>query len=264
MKLRPFERRFLSRIKRPEINTAALSLPRGNGKSWLIGYLISEIMQERSRLFRPSTESILCASTLEQARIAFRFALKRLPEREYRISDSLTRIAIHHRATRTKLRVISSNAKGAFGLVDCPWLLADEPGAWEVNNGQLMHEAIQTSLGKPGSPLKVVYAGTLAPARSGWWPDLCTRGSYGPVHVTLLQGDPKKWDSWHTIRKCNPLVEISPTFRRQLLFERDEARNDPRKRAQFLSYRLNVPSADSSTVLLTVGRVGRIVRSEGP
>ena len=41
-------------------------------------------------------------------------------------------------------------------------------------------------------------------------------------------------------------------FRKQLLEERDAARGDPRLKARFLSYRLNVPTADESEVLLTV------------
>ena len=48
------------------------------------------------------------------------------------------------------------------------------------------------------------------------------------------------------------LTAISPEFRRKLREERDEARRDTRLKARFLSYRLNLPTADESTVLLTV------------
>ena len=44
-----------------------------------------------------------------------------------------------------------------MGIVGCPLLVADEPGSWEVNGGQLMADAIQTAQGKPGSPLRVVF-----------------------------------------------------------------------------------------------------------
>ena len=69
-------------------------------------------------------------------------------------------------------------------------------------------------------------------------------GSRGGVHVTALRGDPKRWDDWHEIRRCNPLVAVSATFRKKLLEERDAARADSRLKARFLSYRLNCPSAD--------------------
>ena len=35
--LKPFQWRFVSAVLRPGITRAALSLPRGNGKSWLAG-----------------------------------------------------------------------------------------------------------------------------------------------------------------------------------------------------------------------------------
>ena len=38
--LRPFQRRFVKGATAPGIDTAALSLPRGNGKSWLAAYLL--------------------------------------------------------------------------------------------------------------------------------------------------------------------------------------------------------------------------------
>ena len=249
--LRPFQRRFVAAATAPGVDRAALSLPRGNGKSWLAGHLVSRILDPSDELFRPGTESVLLAASIEQARIVFRFARGGLEELGgYRFLDSTTRIGITHRATNTKLRVIGSNAKTAFGLVGCPWAIADEPGAWEVRGGELMHDALETALGKPGSPMRVLMIGTLAPARNGWWPDLVARGSHGSVHVTALQGDPDKWDQWPEIRRVNPLTAVSPAFRAKLLEERDEARADPRLKARFLSYRLNVPSGDERTMLL--------------
>ena len=115
-----------------------------------------------------------------------------------------------------------------------------------------MYDAIQTAQGKPGSDLKVVYIGTIAPATGGWWPDLVDDGTAGTTYVQSLQGNPDKWDQWPEIRRCNPLTMISPGFRKKLREERDKARADERLRARFLSYRLNVPSADPASVLLSV------------
>ena len=139
-----------------------------------------------------------------------------------------------------------------MGLVGCPWAVCDEPGAWEVNGGQLLHDAIQTAQGKPGSPLRALYIGTLAPATSGWWHDLANDGTHGSTYVQVLQGDPELWDRWPEIRRCNPLTAVSADFRRKLIEERDAARRDTRLKARFLSYRLNVPTGDESTMLLTV------------
>ena len=265
MKLRPFQNRFLSAATSPGIDTAALSIPRGNGKSWLAGHLVSRVLDPADPLFRPGTESVLCAASIEQARIVFRFARADLePRSGYRFLDSHNRIGIMHVPTRTRLRVIESKGKTAFGLVGCPWAICDEPGAWEANGGQLLHDAIETAKGKPGSPLRVIYIGTLAPAMSGWWHDLVNAGSHGSRHVQLLQGDLDKWDQWQEIRRCNPLVEISSDFRKKLLQERDEARRDSRLKARFLSYRLNLPSGDESVMLLTVDDWQRVCAREAP
>ena len=252
-KLRPFQAAFLRGATADEIRTAALSLPRGNGKSWLAGYLLTRILSPSDPLFVAGSESALCAASIEQARIVFRFAREALePRGGYRFIDSVTRVGITHKATNTKLRVIGSNGKTAMGLVGCPWAICDEPGAWEAKGGELLNDAIQTALGKPFSPMRAVYIGTLAPARAGWWHDLIDDGSRGSVFVQAIRGNPERWDSWPEIRRCNPLTAIDPAFRKTLLEERDNARRDTRLKARFLSYRLNIPTAAESTVLLTV------------
>ena len=259
--LRPFQRRFVEAATASGIDTAALSMPRGNGKSWLAARIMSRVLDPADRLFRSGTESVIAAASLEQGRIVFRF-IRQLLEKsgEYRWLDSNTRIGAVHKATNTRLRVIGSNGKTAMGLVECPWVIADEPGAWEVNGGGLLHDAIETAKGKPFSPLRAIYIGTLAPLGldGHWWHDLIQRGSGEGVHVTALQGDPKRWDDWNEIRRCNPLTAVSDAFRTKLLRERDEARRDERLKARFMSYRLNVPSGDESSVLLTVADWERV------
>ena len=253
MKLRRFQREFLRRALAPGIKTAALSLPRANGKSQLAGYLGARILDPDDPLFTPGTESIVTAASLEQGRIIYRFTRDLLGDNpDYRFSDSLTRVQILHKPTRTALQVRSSNSKGVLGLVNTPYVVADEPGAWGAAEGAAMYDAISTAIGKPNSPLKAVFIGTLAPSTGGWWPELIARGSHGTTYVQALQGDRETWDSWHTIRKANPLTAISPEFRARLLEERDEARGDSRLKARFMSYRLNVPTADESEMLLTV------------
>ena len=121
-----------------------------------------------------------------------------------------------------------------------------------MNGGQLLHDAIETAKGKPGSSLRALYIGTLVPATSGWWHDLVSDDAHGSVYVQALQGNPEKWDQWSEIRRVNPLVAVSADFRRKLLEERDAARRDSRLKARFLSYRLNLPTGDESTMLLTV------------
>ena len=253
MELRKFQTEFLRAAMRPEIDMACLSLPRRNGKSWLAAHLAARVLDPDDELFRAGTESVVIAPSLAQGRIVYRFVRDMLgDDPDYRFADSFTLVQIVHKETKTVLQVRSSSAKGALGLVNTPWVILDEPGAFNVNEGEAMFDAISTATGKPGSPLKALFIGTLAPAKAGWWHDLVGGGSNGSTYVKLLQGDRDKWDSWPTIRKANPLTAISRDFRRKLLEERDLARGDSRLKARFLSFRLNVPSSDESAILLTV------------
>ena len=68
MKLRPFQRRFLSRALAPGIDTAALSIPRGNGKSYLAAYILQRCLTPEDDLFEAGAEYLLGAASLEQAR----------------------------------------------------------------------------------------------------------------------------------------------------------------------------------------------------
>ena len=246
MDLLGFQKKFIKEATRPGIDTAALSVPRGNGKSFLAALIAAQALPTLPSGY----EIALAAASIEQGRIVFRFIRQMLGERGYRYLDSSTRCSIST-ASGARLRVVGSNGRTAMGLVNTPLVIADEPGAWEVNGGQLLHDAIQTAQGKPGSPLRVVYIGTLAPSTSGWWHDLIDGGTQGRVYVQVLQGDLEKWDRWSEVSRVNPLWRVDSNFRLKLLEERELARKDTRLKARFLSYRLNLPTQDESEMVLT-------------
>ena len=263
--LRGFQKRFIKGALAPGIDVAALSIPRGNGKSWLAADLLRRCLTPGDDLHVPGAEFLLCAGSIEQARLVFRFIRTALEDTgEYRFLDSATRIGITRKDDNTRVRVLSSNGKTAMGIVNCPLLVADEPGSWEVNGGTLMYDAIITALGKPNSPMKAIFIGTLAPAMSGWWHDLIADGSNGSTFIQSLRGNVEKWDSWAEIKRCNPLTAVSSEFRKRLLGERDAARLDSRLKARFLSFRLNRPSGDESQVLLTVADWERVIARDVP
>ena len=265
MKLRNFQKRFIKGAFAPGIDTAVLSLPRGNGKSFLGGDTLADCLTPGNPMNEPGKEYLLLAASLEQARITYGFIRDKLePTGEYRFLDSVTRIGITHKATNTRLRVLSSKAKSAFGIVGVPLLVGDEPGSWEITGGTLMSDAIFTAQGKPGSTLRVLLIGTLAPSTSGWWHELVGAGSNRTTYVQRLIGNADRWDKWAEIRRCNPLTAISSTFRKKLLEERDAARRDTRLKARFLSYRLNCPTGDESTMLLTVSDFEGMAKREVP
>ena len=253
LKLKAFQKRFLKAALDPSVDVAALSIARGNGKSALAGDLLARVLDPADVLFRAGTESVLLAASIEQARIVYRFVRAELePKGGFRFLDSVTRCGITHTDTNTRLRIIGSNGRTAMGLVNCPWAICDEPGSWEVRGGALMWDALSTAIGKPGSPMKIVLIGTVAPSSTGWWPDLIEAGSQGSTYVQSIQGDAERWSEWGEIARCNPLWNVDARFRKRLLLERDEARRDTRLKSRFLSYRLNLPTSDESGVLLTV------------
>ena len=265
MELRPFQKRFVKNALAPGVDVSALSIPRGNGKSFLAAYLLERGLTPGDSLHVAGAEYILCAASLEQARLCFRFVRAALePRGGYSFVDASNRISIRHKATNTVLRVMSSNAKGAFGIVGCPLIMGDEPGAWGVVGGEMMNDAIITALGKPNSPMRAVFIGTLAPSMRGWWTDLIKAGSTTSTYIQALRANPEKWASWREIKRVNPLTSISPKFRQRLKLEREEARGDSRLKARFLSYRLNVPSGDESTMLLTMDDWQRVTARETP
>ena len=263
--LRAFQKKFVKRALAPGIDVAALSIPRGNGKSWLAAHLLTRCLTPGDSLHVAGAEYLLCAASIEQARLCYRFIRTELePRGGYSFIDSVTRIGVTHLSSNTRLRVLSSNGKTAMGIVNCPLLVADEPGSWESVGGTLMFDAIVTALGKPNSPMRTVFIGTLAPSMRGWWHDLIADGSVDTTYVQALQGKVEAWDTWAEIRRCNPLTAISKDFRKRLLVERDAARVDSRLKARFLSFRLNRPSGDESEVLLTVSDWERVTARSVP
>ena len=268
MDFRPFQRRFMAAVDNPAYDTVAMSGPRGLGKTFIAAKVLARCLTPGDALNQPGKEYILGAASLSQARLTYGFIRAELePSGEYRFIDSVTRLGITHVASNTKLRAISSNGKTAFGLVNVGCVVLDEPGSLDIVGGQMLADALFTAQGKVGSDLKLILIGTLAPmatAAGHWWYDLVQAGTTGRTHVQVFQGNSDTWDQWATIRKANPLTAISASFRRKLLEERDAARGDTRLKARFLSYRLNIPTQDESSMLLDVDDWQRMAAREVP
>ncbi len=248
LELLGFQQRFMRKSMRASIRTAALSIPRGNGKSTLAGWIAARELERAE----PHQEICVVAASLEQGRIVHKATRHFLGEDAgYVYQDSTVKVGIRA-PNNAKLRVLGANGKTAMGLVNVPLVIGDEPGSWQLRDGELMRDAVETAQGKPGSALRVLYIGTLAPQGipGTWWGDMIDAGSTGSVYVQALRGDVKKWDKASEIRRCNPLMWKYADSRKVLFDERDAARRDSRLRARFKSYRLNVPTSDSAVMLL--------------
>lgn len=257
----PFHRRWLESAFAPDVEIAALSCPRGSAKTWLMGRLAAQALTPGSPTFNPGVEVLGASASLEQSRVMLAFCREALAEREdaYRWLDSGQRLAVTHKASGTKFRILSSSGKRAMGLANFSTIYADEPGAWEARGGALMWDALRQSLGKrPGQ--RVLAIGTRAPAEpDSWWPALLDGGSGPGVHVEAMTApDGAPWDAWSTIRACNPMVAHNASLRRTILRERDEARRNPTLRPAFEAHRLNRQVDATREVLLTVADWERV------
>ena len=91
--LRTFQKQFVRRALAPGIDVAALSIPRGNGKSWLAAHLLQRALTPGDELHVAGSEYLLCAASIEQARLVYRFIRTELePMGGYSFIDSTTRI----------------------------------------------------------------------------------------------------------------------------------------------------------------------------
>ena len=188
----------------------------GLGKSSLAADVLSAYLDPLGPLHRPGAESILLASSLDQARITFRFLRAALTGEDYRWLDSGQRVGVTHVPSDTRVRVASSDAKKAFGLgSSTPAIVGDEPGAWQERGGALMFDALETSGGK--SDTRLFLIGTRAPgADGGWWRSLLEAESdpstYVQIHDAPVDDDDQVISplSWKTIRRAQPLLGWNP------------------------------------------------------
>ena len=253
--LLPFQSDFVSSVCRqnqpPEI--AALSVPRGNGKSWLCGKLVARSLTPGDDLFEAEVENILVSASRPQAQIVLEFARQAVGDLDgYRWRND----GGFHVATRTRVRVISSDSRRAMGLgANVRIVIADEPGAWSPVAGRRLWDAITTALGKRKTT--VVAVGTLAPAPltgpASWWPQFISAGSGEGRHVALLQAGAEKWEDFQEVLRVNPVASINPHLRRTLEREHKAALASERAARTFRQFRLNIPGdpVDSQPLVTT-------------
>ena len=265
VRLAPFQRRWIRGAFRPGCYKAILCGPRGLGKSTLSAHLLAAAVAPDGPLHRAGAESVLLASSLDQARICFSFLRSICTGPDFRWMDSAQRVAVTHVPSGARVRVASSDAKRAFGLgANTPLIVGDEPGAWQERGGAMMHDALETSGGK--AAMRLLLIGTRAPGEEGgWWRTLVDAGSdlpgtYVQTHAATADdsGEVPKWDTWKTIRQANPLIDFNEHLLPKLEDERRKGRRDEDARRRFQTFRLNVPQRPARSVLLTVSEWMRV------
>ena len=100
----------------------------------------------------PRGETVLVASSFEQARISFEHILAfigdKLDNRDrWRVWDTAQQARIEDRKRGVRVRCIGSDPRRAHGLAPV-LILADEPAQWPDNTGDRMVAALSTAAGK--------------------------------------------------------------------------------------------------------------------
>ena len=156
----PWERRFLRGALAAGVQTAAISVGRGNGKSALVAAIAAAVVDPEGPLHGSRREVVCVGPSFEQSRIIFEDVLAFLggrydldDRRRWRKANTANRALLEWRKTGCRVRCIGSDPSTAHGLR--PFLvLADEPAQYDPAKRDRMLSAIRTGLGKvPGSRL---------------------------------------------------------------------------------------------------------------
>ena len=265
--LLPYQREFMASVtrrdNRPEIS--ALSVGRGNGKTFLCGEMLARALKPSDDpLFVSGSESVLVSASRPMAALTMEAAWLSLgddPEFRWR------RDGVEHLKTRTRCRVLSSDSRRSYGLgASLNLAILDEPGSFAPTSGERLWQSLLGSLGK-NSSARILACGTLAPgAIGGWWQSFVEAGSGPGKHVQLIQGNEKTWRDWDAVLEANPVCAISRSMVRTLKREHDEALQNDRAASAFLRFRMNVnaPEVTHAQPLITSAEWERIVSRPVP
>lgn len=247
----PWEKRFIRGALAPGRAWAALSVARGNGKTTIVSALgVAALV---GPLRRPRGEVVICASSFEQARIAFDHiksfmapALAANPHR-FRVQDSANRASIEDRETGCRVRCIGSDARRAHGLAPV-LVLADEPAQWEPGRAEAMFAALKTGLGKIKDG-RLWALGTMPADSLHWFSKMFTPGGadYAQRHAAGAGDDPLRPATW---ARANPSLRYMPTLRATIEAEARQAAMDPGALASFRALRLNLGESDTARQML--------------
>ena len=188
----PWQRRFVRGAFKKGTHSAALSVARGNGKTALLSGIAASTLN--GPLVVPRGETVICASSFEQARIAFEHVIAFMGEElsdkdQWKVWDTAQQARIENRITGARVRCIGSDPRRAHGLAPV-LVLADEPAQWPETTGERMVAALRTAAGKqPHS--RFVALGTRPADDTHWFGKmLAADDGYAQVHAAK-ESDPR-------------------------------------------------------------------------
>ena len=259
----PYQRRFLRGAFRPGVLRAGLSLARGGGKTGLASALALASIRPGGALHRDGGETIVIASSFQQARLTFEAALRSLEllgeAGAYRIRDQQNLADIQHKETKVRLRVAGADNRRAHG-----WrvnlVIGDEPSQWGPR-GELLAAAIRTTLGKRKGA-RVIFIGTRPASDSHFFARLLAEDDpsvYSQTHAASADDPPFSVATW---RKANPALGYGLPDIETLRAEARLAKRDPAELATWRSLRLNQGTSEVESRMLIDALTWREVETD--
>ena len=246
----PWQGRFVRGAFRDGVQSAALSVARGNGKTALLSGIAAATLNGPLMVSRG--ETVIVASSFEQARIAFEHVAAFMGDDtlrdkdRWRVWDTAQQARIEDRVTGARVRCIGSDPRRAHGLAPV-LVLADEPAQWPETTGERMRAALTTAAGKqPHS--RFIALGTRPADSEHWFSKMLAGGAdYSQTHAAR-DDDPKfQVKTW---RKANPSLRHMPDLETAIRTEAKQAKQDPALLAAFDALRLNMGTLDVEAALL--------------
>ena len=192
LRVLPWQRRFVTRTFAFGVQSAALSVGRGNGKTALLAGIAAATLDGPLAVSRG--ETVVVASSFEQARIAFEHVVAFMGDKlqdkgRWRVWDTAQQARIEDRQTGARVRCIGSDPRRAHGLAPV-LILADEPSQWLGTTGERMVAALETAAGK--QPFcRFVALGTRPAEPDHWFAKMLDGGAdYAQCHAAGLNDPP--------------------------------------------------------------------------
>ena len=245
----PWERRFVRGAFAPGVQSAALSIGRGNGKTAMLSGIACATLDGPLAVARG--ETVIVASSFEQARIAFEHVIAFMGDKlrdrgRWKVWDTAQQARVECRRSGARVRCVGSDPRRAHGLAPV-LVLADEPAQWPTNTGERMVAALRTAAGKqPHS--RFVSLGTRPADPEHWFSKALAGGAdYSQSHAAEADAPPFRVKTW---RRANPSLAHMPDLEAAIRTEAAEARRDPALLAAFRALRLNQGTADTEVAVL--------------
>ena len=242
----PWQRRVLSAIVRPGVQTIAATCGRGNGKTALAA-LIARAYLPGGPLYAKGRRVLVVSHSHERAREVVT-DLEAWREPGWLVANN-------HQAARVKaggatVRALAANPKTIHGI-RADVLVCDEIAMW--TQAERLYSGIRTSLGKRAGS-RILAVGTRPIAGSGHVFDRLLNGGADVVlqYAATPEDERAGRLGWRrTWAKANPSLSVLPSLEAAIRAEWKEAQGDDMAMARFKSLRLNMGTADvAENVLL--------------